>query len=123
VAETPEPEPEPEPEPVVAETPQAEPAVVGAAEPPGAVDAVEEAKAAMWRRRMKNSPVPGTKGERNARPESRAGEEVTDKEPDEAEGSSGETPADGEKKSPGDVDVVALAREFSGLFGDEGREG
>ena len=56
--------------------------------------------------------------------ELRAGGGAVDKEPagPEAEESPDEPATEGEKKSPGDVDVVALAREFSGLFGGEGGE-
>jgi hypothetical protein len=124
---TPEPEPVvaaiPEPDPVLA--PEPEPAVAEVVQPVVPTDAVEEAKAAMWRRRMKvkpggdakdeskGEPKPGSDGEDAATEPAKSGS----KDPD------GDAAAEGQRKSAGDVDVVALAREFSGLFGDEGGEG
>ena len=124
----------PEPEPVVAEAPQPEPRPVVAdipQPPPTPVvppDAVEEAKAAMWRRRMKVKSAADEKDESQGEPKPASGGDGTATESAGGQDTpqtedSPETAAEGEKKSPHEVDVVALAREFSGLFGDEGGEG
>jgi hypothetical protein len=78
----------------------------------------------MWRRRMKVK-APDANDESKGEVKPRSDGAGTGEEPAEPGGKDprGEPGAEGEHKSPGDVDVVALAREFSGLFGDEGREG
>src|SRR4029077_8450445 len=144
VAETPQPEPLAVPEPMVAEV--SPPAVVdadaaplegaaaenepgadaaaprggAAAEPEPAADAAPaemtdaERAAARWRGRMKSKSVP--KEDRAAEQEASEVQSAPEAAEDVPQGSPS---ANGSGSDP-DVDVVALAREFSSLFGDEG---
>jgi hypothetical protein len=81
--------------------------------PATAVDPVEEARAAMWRRRMKKKvATPDRREPAASGSEADAGPETTEDDPAAADRKPKAT-------SLGDVDVVALAREFSSLFGDD----
>jgi hypothetical protein len=86
------------------------------------MDAVEEAKAAMWRRRMK-AKTDAKEGEDAKKASDAAAKEAAASVAETSEPGADAAPQadpDGETRAPSDVDVVALAREFSSLFGDEG---
>ena len=79
-----------------------------------------ERAAARWRGRMKSKPL--VKDEPKEGPAEDAPAEVQSA-PEAAEENPQAAPSANGAGSDGDVDVVALAREFSSLFGDEGGEG
>jgi hypothetical protein len=101
----------------VADAPTTETDADGQVAPAEMTDA--ERAAARWRGRMKSKPsVKEAQKEESveeAPAEVQSGAEVAEENPQVAPSANG-------AGSDGDVDVVALAREFSSLFGDEGRE-